>query len=113
MQQRQASGSFSRGLQGLAGGVSSGVTGLYRSPLEGYSTGRSGGLALGLGRGLLGAVGLPLSGALDLVSTVSSSIASTAGVSHNPQLKSKGLKLGEQYTGAVQAWLRLQLVACS
>lgn len=94
VQQRQESGSFSRGLQGLAGGVSSGVTGLYRSPLEGYSTGRSGGLALGLGRGLLGAVGLPLSGALDLVSSVSSSIASTAGVSHNPQRKRAGLKLG-------------------
>ena len=78
----------------MAGGVSSGVTGLYRSPLEGYSTGRSGGLALGLGRGLLGAVGLPLSGALDLVSSVSSSIASTAGVSHNPQRKRAGLKLG-------------------
>lgn len=93
--QRQSSSRFTQGLQGLAGGFSSGVTGLYRSPMEGYSTGRKGGLAMGLGRGLLGVVGLPLSGALDLVSSVSAGVAATAGVSHTPQLRRPGLTIGK------------------
>ena len=70
------------------------MTGLYRAPIAGYASGSSGGLAWGVGRGLLGAVGLPLSGALDLVSSVSAGIASTTGISHNPQPKGPGLKLG-------------------
>lgn len=73
---------------------SQGVTGLYRAPLAGYSSGSGSGLALGVGRGLLGAVGLPLSGALDLVSSISSGIANTAGIAHNPRLRRPGLTLG-------------------
>jgi hypothetical protein len=70
--------------------------GLYRAPLAGYSTGSGSGLALGVGRGLLGAVGLPLSGALDLVSSISSGIANTAGIAHNPRLRRPSLTLGTQ-----------------
>lgn len=63
--------------------------------MAGYSSGSSSGLALGLGRGLLGAVGLPLSGALDLVSSISTGIANTAGISHNPKIRRPPLRLGE------------------
>lgn len=51
----------------------------------GYADGT--GVAAGVGRGLLGAVGLPLSGALDLVSGVASGIASSTGIAARPQLR--------------------------
>ncbi len=41
----------------------------------------------GVGRGLLGAVGLPLSGALNLVSGVAAGIGSTTGVLQRPSLR--------------------------
>ena len=82
--QRQSSG-LAFGFQGLAQGVTSGLTGIYRSPVAGYGSGSSSGLALGLGRGLLGVVGLPLSGALSLVSSVSAGIASSTGVTYTPK----------------------------
>lgn len=94
---RRNPASLAGGLQGLAGGVSSGVTGLVRAPLAGYGRGSSSGLALGLGRGLLGAVGLPLSGALDLVSSISAGLAATAGVSHQPVMRRSGRTLGEDF----------------
>lgn len=46
---------------------------------EGQSS-RPSSLVTGVRRGILGAVGLPLTGALDLVSGVTSSIAATTGV---------------------------------
>ena len=64
--------------------------------MAGYSSGSSSGLAMGLGRGLLGAVGLPLSGALDLVSSISAGIATTAGITHAPRLRREPLSLGER-----------------
>lgn len=48
--------------------------------MQGYTSGS--GVAAGVGRGLLGAVGLPISGAFDFVSAVSAGIAMSAGVSH-------------------------------
>ena len=51
----------------------------------------------GVGRGLLGAVGLPLSGALNLVSGVAAGIGSTTGVLQRPSLRhapSRALQLG-------------------
>ena len=88
-------GGLRGGLQGLAGGVSQGMTGLYRSPIAGYGTGSSSGLAVGLGRGILGAVGLPLSGALDLVSSISAGVAASTGITHNPRLRRPGRLLGK------------------
>ena len=44
-------------------------------------------MAAGVGRGLLGAVGLPLSGALDLVSGVASGIAASTGMAARPHLR--------------------------
>ena len=92
---RRSTGGLSGGLQGLAGGVSSGFTGLYQSPLAGYDRGSGSGLAVGLGRGLLGAVGLPLSGALNLVSSVSAGIAATTGISTIPRLRRPGRHWGK------------------
>ncbi|KAK9829132.1 hypothetical protein WJX72_004063 [[Myrmecia] bisecta] len=82
------SAGLASGLYGLYGGVTAGVTGIVRAPMDGYSDGS--GVLLGLGRGLLGAVGLPLSGALDLVSAVSSGLASSTGVSHRTHPRRPG-----------------------
>ena len=92
---RRGRGGIAEGLQGLAHGFSSGLTGIYRSPAAGYGSGSSGGLAVGVGRGLLGAVGLPLSGALDLVSSVSAGIASSTGITHAREPGRSGVLLGE------------------
>ncbi|KAL3150505.1 hypothetical protein ABBQ32_000323 [Trebouxia sp. C0010 RCD-2024] len=67
-----------RGVQGLLGGVTAGVTGVVRAPLQGYNDGS--GVVTGVGRGLLGVVGLPLSGALGLVGAVTSGLASSTGL---------------------------------
>ena len=41
----------------------------------------------GISRGFLGAVGVPLTGALDLVSGVTAGIASTTGVARQPSVR--------------------------
>lgn len=51
-------------------------------------------LCAGVGRGLIGAVGLPLSGALDLVTAVSSGLAASAGVSQYAQPRRSGRMSG-------------------
>lgn len=53
------------------------------------------GVLLGAGRGLLGMVGLPLSGALDLVASLSAGLASSAGISAAPAVRRPAHSLGE------------------
>lgn len=91
---RQRAGLVS-GIQGLAEGISSGVTGIYRAPVAGYGSGSGSGLAAGVGRGLLGVVGLPISGALELISSLSSGLASSTGIVYTPKPGRKGLLHGE------------------
>lgn len=45
------------------------------------------GIMAGISRGILGAVGVPLTGALDLVSGVTAGIASTTGVARQPSVR--------------------------
>ncbi|CAL8468704.1 g8244 [Coccomyxa elongata] len=48
---------------------------------------QGGGIMAGISRGFLGAVGVPLTGALDLVSGVTAGIASTTGVARQPSVR--------------------------
>lgn len=67
------------GLYGLYKGLEGGVAGMFAYPYAGIRYG-SVGFVTGIGRGLLGAVGLPISGVLDLVGHVLNGVASTTGV---------------------------------
>lgn len=67
------------GLYGLYKGLEGGVTGIFAHPYAGIRHGGVG-FVTGVGRGLLGAVGLPISGVLDLVGHVLNGVASTTGV---------------------------------
>ncbi len=61
---------------------------------DGEQTPRSGSLVAGVSRSLLGAVSVPLTGALDLVSGVTSSIASTTGLARRSTVRHSARSAG-------------------
>lgn len=58
---------FATGALSLAHGISSGVTGFIREPMQGAKQGGAGGLLKGIGKAFIGGVAKPVAGAIDLV----------------------------------------------
>eukprot|EP00737_Agarophyton_chilense_P003458 gb/GEZJ01004052.1/.p1 GENE.gb/GEZJ01004052.1/~~gb/GEZJ01004052.1/.p1 ORF type:complete len:2446 (-),score=274.93 gb/GEZJ01004052.1/:1200-7628(-) len=58
---------FATGALSFAHGISSGVTGLIREPVQGAKQGGAGGLLKGIGKAFIGGVAKPVAGAIDLV----------------------------------------------
>ena len=84
--------------------MAAGFAAVVEAPIQGYSTGS--GVLSGLGRGLLGAIGLPVSGALELVGAVSAGLASSAGIAHRPVPRRAGRDGGPAVLPAASAWDR-------
>ncbi|BDA43314.1 probable vacuolar protein sorting-associated protein 13B [Coccomyxa sp. Obi] len=77
-----ASRSPPRAASNATGGVTEKLQGLDEKGQR-----QGGGIMAGISRGVLGAVGIPLTGALDLVSGVTAGIASTTGVARRPSVR--------------------------
>ncbi|KAI0564550.1 Vacuolar protein sorting-associated protein [Gracilaria domingensis] len=58
---------FATGALSFAHGISSGVTGFIREPVQGARQGGAGGLLKGIGKAFIGGVAKPVAGAIDLV----------------------------------------------
>lgn len=58
---------FATGALSLAHGISSGVTGFIRDPVQGAKQGGAGGLLKGIGKAFIGGVAKPVAGAMDFV----------------------------------------------
>ena len=81
---------WASGLVSFSHSVIGGISGVYSNPSRGYREGGAWGFMKGVGTGLVGAFTKPISGALDLVSAASKSIAETTGSKTNktePKIK--------------------------
>ncbi|CAN0531033.1 unnamed protein product, partial [Ectocarpus sp. 8 AP-2014] len=73
---------FVQGGKNIAGGFTSGVSGVFTDPVRGAKKGGMGGFFKGVGKGLVGAVVKPVLGVTDSVISVAQGISNEAENSH-------------------------------